>query len=108
MRSRGAIGTQVPRTPTRSHISPSILVYEDTAQVCSEQKHVPVALTWRHWQLRAGKCFCSVLIDSVERGSARAEDAQGTPTQSHISPSILEYTKNTRGVSSYNSILGDL
>ena len=23
------------------------------------------------------------------RGSARAEDAQGTPTQSHISPSIL-------------------
>ena len=27
------------------------------------------------------------------RGSARAEDARGTPTQSHISPSILEYTK---------------
>ena len=25
------------------------------------------------------------------RGAARAEDAQGTPTQSHISPSILEY-----------------
>ena len=24
-------------------------------------------------------------------GSARAEDAQGTPTQSHISPSILVY-----------------
>ena len=28
------------------------------------------------------------------RGSARAEDVPGTPTQSHISPSILEYTKN--------------
>ena len=28
------------------------------------------------------------VIDSG-RGSARAEDAQGTPTQSHISPSIL-------------------
>jgi len=33
------------------------------------------------------------LIDSglVERGAARAEDAQGTPNQSHISPSILVY-----------------
>ena len=27
----------------------------------------------------------------VGRGTARAEDAQGTPTQSHISPSILVY-----------------
>ena len=26
---------------------------------------------------------------SVGRGSARAEDAQGTPNQSHISPSII-------------------
>ena len=25
------------------------------------------------------------------RGAARAEDAEGTPTQSHISPSILVY-----------------
>ena len=30
------------------------------------------------------------------RGTTRAEDAQGTPTQSHISASILEYTKITR------------
>ena len=28
---------------------------------------------------------------SVGRGATRAEDAPGTPTQSHISPSILEY-----------------
>jgi len=28
-------------------------------------------------------------------GTTRAEDAQGTPTQSHIPPSILEYTKIT-------------
>jgi len=34
--------------------------------------------------------FCSPLIDSG-RGAARAEDAQGTPTPSHISPSILVY-----------------
>jgi len=27
------------------------------------------------------------------RGSARAEDAPGTPTQSNVSPSILDYTK---------------
>ena len=34
------------------------------------------------------------LIDSglvTRRGTTRAEDAQGTPTQSHISPSILVY-----------------
>ena len=33
------------------------------------------------------------VIDSglAGRGAARAEDAQGTPTQSHISPSILVY-----------------
>ena len=30
------------------------------------------------------------------RGTTRAEDAQGTPTQSHISPSILEYEDRTR------------
>ena len=30
------------------------------------------------------------------RGSTRAEDAQGTPSQSHISPSLLEHTKRKR------------
>ena len=29
-------------------------------------------------------------------GTARAEDAQGTPTQSHISPSILAYQDKTK------------
>jgi len=39
--------------------------------------------------------FLCTVIDSglvgstVGRGTTRAEDAQGTPTQSHISPSIL-------------------
>ena len=32
------------------------------------------------------------MLDSAGRGSARAEDAQGTPTQSHLSTSILENT----------------
>jgi hypothetical protein len=33
------------------------------------------------------------MIDSrlAGRGAARADDAQGTPTQSHVSPSILAY-----------------
>ena len=30
------------------------------------------------------------MIDSG-RGAARAEDAHGTPTQSHVSPSMLVY-----------------
>ena len=40
-----------------------------------------------------------VLIDSglIGRGAARAKDAQGTPTQSHISPSILIHQENVRG-----------
>jgi len=33
----------------------------------------------------------SGLVGSSGRGAARAEDAQGTPTQSHTSPSILVY-----------------
>ena len=35
-------------------------------------------------------------LRSAGRGTARAEDAQGTPTQSHISPSILLYEDNTK------------
>ena len=30
-------------------------------------------------------------FSSIGRGAARAEDAQGTPTQSHISPSVPVY-----------------
>ena len=33
------------------------------------------------------------------RGAARADDAQGTPTQSHRSPSILVYEDYTAGIS---------
>ena len=34
--------------------------------------------------------------DCGERGAAREEDAQGTPTQSHVSPSILVYEEKIR------------
>ena len=39
----------------------------------------------------------SGLVGSTDfgRGTVRAEDAQGTPTQSHISPSILVYEEKT-------------
>ena len=33
--------------------------------------------------------------DRLWKGTARAEDAQGTPAQSHISPSILVYEDKT-------------
>ena len=32
-----------------------------------------------------------MLMDLSGRGIARAEDAHGTPTQSHLSPSVLVY-----------------
>ena len=40
------------------------------------------------------------MIDSglVRRGTTRAEDAQGTPTQSHASPSILAYEDDSNVV----------
>ena len=43
------------------------------------------------------------MIDSglVGGGAARAEDAQGTPTQSHISPSILVYEDNPEKCSNF-------
>ena len=63
------------------------------------------------------------LIDSG-RGTTKAEDAHGTPTQSHISPSILVYDCKwcsgerwrarrafpplANGISSYTSKLGDI
>ena len=43
------------------------------------------------------------------RGAARAEDAQGTPTQSHTSPSILVYEDkdtNVRFLSSHRQSFG--
>jgi len=45
--------------------------------------------------------YIYVYIDSVlsGRGTTRAEDAQGTPTQSHISPSILVYEDKYPGPS---------
>ena len=39
------------------------------------------------------------------RGAARAEDAQGTPTQSHISPSILLYEEQCRLHTGCSSLL---
>ena len=44
--------------------------------------------------LSASSSSCRCLANSVDlsgRGTARAENAQGTPTQSHISPSMLVY-----------------
>ena len=39
-------------------------------------------------------------FDFRGRGAARAEDAQGTPTQSHISPSILVYEEQIEMIKS--------
>jgi len=41
----------------------------------------------------------NVLGDRLRgKGTTRAEDAQGTPTQSHMSPSILVYDDATQGL----------
>jgi len=46
----------------------------------------------RQFQMEIGALFVPESDrDLSGRGAARAEDAQGTPTQSHISPSILVY-----------------
>jgi len=84
--------------PTQSRISPSILWYKktkvylvicDSGSVPPESKTIkleprvaPRQSVGRGDRLRVG------------RGTTRAEDAQGTPTQSHISSSILVYEDN--------------
>ena len=42
----------------------------------------------------AGKCFMAV----SGRGAARAEDAQGTPTQCHISSSIQRTLRTSKNI----------
>ena len=58
------------------------------------------------WQLRGLECDTwgiflsktSTGIFNTGRGTTRAKVAQGTPTQSHVSPSILVYEENDVGV----------
>jgi len=52
---------------------------------------------------------CS-LLDRLGRGTTRANDAQGTPTQSHISPRILVYEdyRQRREASLPTSVLDQL
>ena len=45
----------------------------------------------RHMQDGRGQ----ILASAFRMGAARAEDAQGTPTRSHISPSMLAYEDKT-------------
>ena len=39
--------------------------------------------------------YAEIVAHNRGRGAARAEDAQGTPNQSHIPPRILVYADNT-------------
>ena len=48
------------------------------------------------WDSRLTRRGTTHSRDLSGRGAARAEDAQGTPTQSHISPTILVYKDNWR------------
>ena len=41
-----------------------------------------------------GVQYTSVNFGTSDRGTTRADDAQGPPTQSHISPTILVYEEN--------------
>ena len=47
-------------------------------------------------------CTWCRVIDSGLVGSTRAEDAQGTPTQSHVSPNILVY--EDKGLKRFHSV----
>ena len=52
-------------------------------------------LNLQHLGVRDGVSIQSIdrlrVVSTLWEGAARAEDAQGTPSQSHISPSILVY-----------------
>ena len=46
---------------------------------------------FRKWRIPNGRITIRAYTG---RGTTRAEDAQGTPTHSHISPSVLVYEEN--------------
>ena len=48
-------------------------------------------VSWYKPHLLCGHLLFSMALIDPGRGTTRAEDAQGTPTHSHISPSILVY-----------------
>ena len=55
-------------------------------------KNIKLSCVLKMWHLaRMIDSGTIYLLDISGRGAARAEDAQGTPTQSHISPGILVY-----------------
>ena len=47
--------------------------------------------TLLYYRQHAPSAALFITDDRLREGTARAEDAQGTPAQSHISPSILVY-----------------
>jgi len=51
--------------------------------------------TWE-WSLDRLRVGPYTLVGPLWGGTTRAEDAQGTPTQSHISPILLVYEDNPR------------
>ena len=73
------------------------------AQLCFTNHVLPLAATMFYH--RYPPCFTTWGVDrlrfgrlNIGRGSARAGDAQGTPTQSHVSPSILRGRRSRGGV----------
>ena len=46
---------------------------------------------------KSAESICREDVEMVRRGTARAEDARGTPTQSHIYHPAYLYTKIIRG-----------
>ena len=57
--------------------------------VCDQHLHLVISHVLSDDRLRAGWL-------NSGRGTARVQDAQGTPTQSHVSPIILVYEDNSQ------------
>ena len=86
---------------------PKSLRRVDVADILSDSWSPPISypiLGWYQTKDSLWGVIDSGLVGSTDfygRGAARAEDAQGTPTQSHISPSIVvyeEYRVDVEGV----------
>ena len=88
----------LPENARVSENVPNLSIYQYISIFIYLYIYLSIALLCNHWLLHAA-CDKTQGYLTQRRGTTRAEDAQGTPTQSRISPSILQCTKTIACIS---------
>ena len=91
-------GTSAPYTlhPPPCTLHPTFYTLHPTPYILHPTPHPPILNGLWAMVLRVSQYYLIRAKKSFGRGSARAEDAQGPPTQSHIPPSIAVYEEKNK------------